>query len=450
MESDKKRFQDLKVKKSLRHRALRAGGWTIGGHMSSQILRLGGNLILTRLLFPEAFGLMAIVQSVIVGLVMLSDLGIVTSIIHNKRGTEAVFVNTAWTMRVIQSVVIWLLLCMLAPLFASFYSQPLLTSLIPVVGIGSVLGGLASTKLALINRSLALKKLVLIEVGSQIVGLLVMILWAWIDHSVWSLVWGGLVGAFVKMVASHLLLEGEHNKFEWDRDSVKELFGFGQWVLVSSALTFLAGEGNKLLVGAFLGVKLLAFFTLASTMSVVFWQIAQQVNNKVLFPAYAEVVRERPERLREVAARSRLFLIVPGWLIALFFVLWGDQLMWLLYDQRYAESGNMLRLLALGMLVNVVETSYNGLLWAKGMVRVSTAVLAVQISLQVLGMIIGNYYFGARGVVLSAAVTCWLLYPVQAYVHARIGLWEPKIDLPFIALSALVVALNFSGIFSHV
>jgi O-antigen/teichoic acid export membrane protein len=182
----------------------------------------------------------------------------------------------------------------------------------------------------------------------------------------------------------------------------------------------------------------------------VFWQIAQQINSKVLFPAYSEVVRERPERLREVAARSRLFLIVPGWLVALLFVLWGDHFMWLLYDQRYAESGNMLRMLAMGMLVAVVETSYNGLLWAKGMVRLSTAVLAVQIILQILGMVIGNYFFGARGVVLGAAVTCWLLYPVQAYVHARLGLWEPKIDLPFIALSVLVVAFNFSGIFNHV
>lgn len=418
--------------------------------MSSQILRLGGNLILTRLLFPEAFGLMAIVQSVAVGLIMLSDIGIATSIIHNKRGTEAVFVNTAWTMRLIQSVMIWLLLCLLSPFFASFYGQPLLASLMPVVGFGSVLGGLVSTKMALANRSLALKKLVLIEVGSQVIGLLVMILWAWIDHSIWSLVWGGLIGASVKTVASHLLLEGTHNRFAWDRDSVRELFGFGQWMLVSSILTFFSGEGNKLLLGAFLGVKVLAFFTLASAMSSMFWQIAQQVNSKVLFPAYAEVVRERPERLREVAARSRLLLIVPGWLIALFFVLWGDHFMWLLYDQRYADSGNMLRMLAMGALMWSIGGSYNGLLWAKGMVKLSTVILVAEVAIQWLGMMVGYHFLGERGVILSVAAVAWLLYPVQALIYLKIGLWEPKIDLPFIALSVLVVALNFTEIFHHV
>ena len=185
-------------------------------------------------------------------------------------------------------------------------------------------------------------------------------------------------------------------------------------------------------------------------MSLVFLQIARQVNAKVLFPAYSEVVRERPERLREVAARSRLLLIIPGWLIALFFVIWGDHFMGLLYDQRYAESGNMLQVLAMGSLISVIGNSYNGLLWARGMLRVSTAVLAVQIVFQVAGMFIGYHFLGENGVVLSVAVVCWLLYPLDAYVHARIGLWHPKIDLPLIALSILVVALNFRGIIGHV
>ena len=418
--------------------------------MTNQVLRLGGNLILTRLLFPEAFGLMAIVQGVIVGVALFSDVGIESSVIQNKRGHEMVFVNTAWTLQVIRSIVIWLVLCMIAPLAASLYSEPMLSRMIPVVGFASVLGGFASTKLALSSRTLVLKKRVFIEIGSYSCGLLVMILWAWIDHSVWSLVGGGLFGAFTKMASSHLFLEGENNKFAWDRESVKELFNFGQWVLVSSILTFLAGEGNKLLIAAFLGVKLLAFFNLANTMNLVFWQIASQLNSKVMFPAYSELVRERPERLRAVAAKSRLYLIASGWLIALFFVLWGDHFMWMLYDQRYADSGYMLRMLAMGSLIGVIGNSYNGLLWAKGMVKVSTMILAVQIAVQVLGMIVGHHFFGPKGVVLSVAIGAWILYPLQAYVHAKIGLWEAKLDLPFIVLSVIVVGMNFTYIFNHV
>src|SRR6185437_887750 len=81
---------------SLRFRAIRAGIWTIGGYGANQVLRLGGNLLLTRLLFPEAFGLMALVTSVMVGLSMFLDVGVEASIIQNKRGHEESFVNAAW------------------------------------------------------------------------------------------------------------------------------------------------------------------------------------------------------------------------------------------------------------------------------------------------------------------------------------------------------------------
>ena len=118
----------------------------------------------------------------------------------------------------------------------------------------------------------------------------------------------------------------------------------------------------------------------------------------------------------------------------------------LLYDQRYIGSGNMLRVLAMGSLIGIIGGSYTGLLWAKGMAKRSTMILVAQISVQIFGIIIGHHYLGEQGVILSVALTGWLLYPIQAYVHASIGLWEPKIDLPFVALSFFVVSLNYKDI----
>lgn len=434
----------------LRERAMRASVWAVGGNLASVSIRLGSNLLLTRLLFPEAFGTMAIVQAVMIGLAMLTDAGIEPAVIKSRRGHESIFLNTAWTLQVMQGVLVWLVVCGISPVVASFYAQPILADLLPVVGVSAILGGLTSTKFFSAARTLSIKVRVFIEVGSYAFGVSVIILLAWIDGTIWSLVWGGLAGSLLKVLASHLLQDGCKNKFVWDWPSVKELFGFGQWVMLSSALTFVAGEGSKLILGAFLGVKLLAMFTLASIMSLVFWQIAQQLSSRVFFPAYSEVARERPERLRAVAVRSRLFLIVPGWLIALFFVLWGDHFMWFLYDQRYAESGAILQLLAMGTLVGVVNSSYNGLLWARGLVNVSTVLLVVQVILQVVGMSVGNHYLGAKGAILGLALSGWLLYPVQAYAHWRIGLWMPKIDLPFLILSSAVVGVMFSEILNNV
>ncbi len=57
-------------------RVLRSASWLMIGYGGSQALRLASNLILTRILFPEAFGLMALVTVVTVGLSLFSDVGI--------------------------------------------------------------------------------------------------------------------------------------------------------------------------------------------------------------------------------------------------------------------------------------------------------------------------------------------------------------------------------------
>lgn len=79
---------------------------SLGTTVAQQLIRLGSNLILTRLLFPEAFGLMALVQTFMTGLAMFSDIGIGPSIIQNRRGEDPDFLNTAWTIQIGRGVML--------------------------------------------------------------------------------------------------------------------------------------------------------------------------------------------------------------------------------------------------------------------------------------------------------------------------------------------------------
>ncbi|HBB84471.1 MAG TPA: polysaccharide biosynthesis protein, partial [Sulfitobacter sp.] len=92
-------------------RALRSTSWIVLSYGGAQAIRLASNLILTRLLFPEAFGLMALIQVVIVGLTLFSDVGIGPSIAQSKRGDDRDFLNTAWTIQAIRGGCLWLAAC---------------------------------------------------------------------------------------------------------------------------------------------------------------------------------------------------------------------------------------------------------------------------------------------------------------------------------------------------
>ena len=136
-------------------RATRSSAWTIFGHGTAQVIRLATNLILTRLLFPEAFGLMALVTVILIGLWLFSDAGVGPAIMQNRRGDEPNFLDTAWTIQTVRGGGLWLLTCALAQPAAAFYDAPMLKGLLPVAGLSLLIGGFSPTKLETANRHLA-------------------------------------------------------------------------------------------------------------------------------------------------------------------------------------------------------------------------------------------------------------------------------------------------------
>ena len=93
---------------SLKSLTLRGVAWTLAGDGGAQLIRLVSNLILSRLLMPETFGIMVIVTVVQQGLAMFSDVGIQPAIVQHSRGDDSVFLNTAWTTQVLRGVFLWL------------------------------------------------------------------------------------------------------------------------------------------------------------------------------------------------------------------------------------------------------------------------------------------------------------------------------------------------------
>src|SRR6185436_2188039 len=223
---------------SLKALVVKGAAWTFTGHAASQLIRLASSLILTRLLFPEAFGVMSLVWMVTYGLEMLSDAGLGPSIIRSKRGEDPAFLNTAWTVQVIRGIALWALTCLAAWPMAVFYGQPLLGQLIPVAGLTFLISGFGTTALHTSRRQMAFGRLTLLELASQTAAFSTVVLWASLQPTVWALVAGALVDRLVMVIGGHAFLPGIANRFRWEPATLRELAGFGRWIFVSSVLQF--------------------------------------------------------------------------------------------------------------------------------------------------------------------------------------------------------------------
>ena len=438
-------------KPSLLRRVLKGAAWTFGGHMISQVIRLANNLVLSRLLFPEAFGLMALVYTFISGLHLLSDTGTEVNIIQSKRGDDQAFLNTAWTVDCIRGCILWLCACLISVPVANFYNEPILVYLLPISGLTTLIGGFKSNKLATANRNLNLGRLtvmgLIIQVTSTVVTLVLAVVanraGASRDVAIWALVAGNIVASILELILSYTFIPGENNWFQIEREALVELFKFGRWIFLSTLLTFFAFQGSNLLIPRLVGVGFFGIFSFASNLSQLASNIVLNLGGRVLFPSFSELHRDRPERLYPVLRQARILLNGINCIVALIFIFFGQLLISVMYDERYADAGWILQILALGSIVTVLASTYSNVLLAQGKSYAMTVIMFFQTGFQFTGLLVGYYVGGNFGLVVGTVLASWATYPVQAILYSRLSIWQPEVDLPIIAAATGIAAFVF-------
>jgi O-antigen/teichoic acid export membrane protein len=423
---------------TLTSRILRGGGWTVFGSLAGQLLRFGGNLVLTRLLFPEAFGLMAIAQAILTAARLFSDVGLMQGVVRSARGHEQRYLDTVWTLDILRGSLIVVVMTALGAPVAQAYHQPALVALLPAMGVAAFVSSFASTKIALVNRRLEVGRLTTIELGSQALGVVVMVVWARLHPSPWALVAGNWASAFAMMLASHLALPGSRNRFALDRSVIREVLAFGGWVMMSSSVTFLVGEGSNLLNAALVGAKTVGFLGISTALVMVAWNLIQSFSGRVLFAAYSEIWRLRPQDLPRAVERARRLQMLGIGAVAVVLAVAGGRLVDLIYDKRYHAVGALLQIQAVGTLFKIVISSYAGVPWAIGRPGLNTLMLSMEATLLFALLWLGHHLGGVIGLVTGGALMGVFMYPFNSLVYRRFGLFQPRTDAWAFAAGAVL------------
>ena len=422
---------------SQQSQAVIGGAVTLGGHAAVQAVRLGGQIVLTRLLPQEAFGLMAIVHTYRGMIDLFSDVGIGPSIIQNERGDDPRFLDTAWTIQLARGTAPSAQRRRTAPWVARFYGHAVLAALIPAASFAAVIAGARSTKAYAAERHLRLGWLTVNESIAAVSALIVMITWSLIEPSVWALVAGGLVGAGADVLLGHLVLRGYDARIGWERRAAEALMQFGKWVFASTALTFAVNEADRLIFGKMTSLAELGVYNVALTIALVPTSAMHALAGKVIFPLFSRI-NQTGEDLAVVFGKARrLHLVVSGWAIS-GLVGGGQAAIGLVYDARYAAGGWMLQLLALAAWIATPENTNSSASLALGRPRwVAAGNLAKLIGMLVL-LPIGYHLGGFRGALIGYVGSELFRYAASTLGVYRRGLRTVRQDLECSAV--LVIA----------
>ena len=425
-----------------RSRAYSGTIWSVLGYGGSQAIRLASNLILTRLLFPEIFGLMALVQVILQGLKMMSDIGISTSVIRDERGDEPDFLNTAWTLQIIRGLLIWFISVLAAYPMAVAYDSTELVLLIPLVASTVIFQGFTSPAVLSLKRHIQLDKLLLWEISSQFITTVITVVAVWYFRSIWAIAISGVIGAFLTCLLSFKLPYKHSIKLSIDLTSASTMLFFGKWIFVSSLVTLIINKGDVLVLGLFLSKADLGVFAIAAIWSRMAYELLQKINQQVMTPLYAMVFRENRSSVKAQMAKTRVRLLALSLPIIIALVFGGQLLIDILYDSRYQSAGWMLQVLAVGTIAAAITaTSANALLsfgdsFGYMIFQVVSGVL--------LGicMLVGGSEYGVAGLIAGVSISKFISYPVLVVFLVRHNIWLPKVDGAAVLFTSVVIGFG--------
>ncbi len=413
-------------------------------------IRFGSSLVMTRLLMPEMFGIMAMASLVLAGLAMFSDLGLRQSAVQSARGEEASFLNTVWILQIARGFLLWFLaaLVSLAIAFAnslgfmppgSVYSAADLPYVIAVASLGVAIAGFESTKVYEASRHLLLGRLTLIEIVVQLVAFGCMLAWVTVDRTVWALVAGSIVSYLLRVILSHILLEGSRNRWQWDHEAFKEIMSYGKWVFASSIMGFLVKSGDRILLGGLVSVGTLGVYDIAYGIFEAVEQLFSRLMVNVSFPALSQIARERRGDLRITYYKFHLPIASIAYFISGLLAVAAPSLIAVLYDERYRDAGWMLSILAIA-IANIPARLAEQSFLAMGIPRLLSNIMMVRLVSIYSFVPVGFYTWGLEGAIWGIALSHFSRWPLIIYYGKKMNLLDLRKELmvlPLIPAGAL-------------
>lgn len=416
--------------------------WSYLTHGLQLVLRFGSSLILTRLLFPDAYGIFGPAMAVMFLLELLSDIGIRPAVVRSPNGDKPEFLGTVWSILLIRSIPFAGAIVGLAFVLPEWYHEPRLFEVMLAIAVRPIILALLNPMIFDLYRRMDFKTPFYIDMLQTMVAIPITILLAWQMQTVWALVLGLLIGDFVRLLLTYLICPLPPRP-HWHKPALRELSNFGISIFLNTLvygawIYFDRLVGPKLISAEQMGLYILA------------WSLAEAAEMLIARGGevyYAMLARqkegeERAAFFRRTARRIAMYL-VPLMAIAAVLAPWFFELV---YPAKFHGTAVLLGLLtarlimrATGHLQFMYLMMRNEVYLATRSYLVSFAILAgtFLIWVNVLDL-------GVIGIALSSVLSMSTFTLMQTYFMVRrreASPWPALLGLVWTAIAVAGVLL---------
>jgi O-antigen/teichoic acid export membrane protein len=336
----------------LERHAVKGVYWSVVQAIGGRALSFVVFVVLARLLTPADFGLIAMAAVFVALLEVLVQQGFAL-VITQRENLEPAHEWTAFWANLALSAVFGGALWASATWVAGLYDAPSLAPIVRWLSAVLPLRAMSTVPAGLLQRRFQFKALAVRAIFSAFAGGVAGVGAALAGWGVYALVAQQLVSALADVV---LLWSAARwrPKVVFSIRHLRELWGFGMHLVGASLLGFLNSRSDNFVIAMALGEVALGYYAVAYRVLQVLTQILAKPGTMVAISAFSRMQRD-PERMREAFYRSTQAASVVALPIFVGIAILAPDAVVLIFGEKFARSGDVLRVLAVVGIVQSVS-----------------------------------------------------------------------------------------------
>lgn len=280
-------YLNPQIEAQLTQRSLRSGVHVLSREILYILINIINIIILSRLLTPNDFGLVAMVSVFTNFIILFKDIGIANAVVQKKIITPG-HASTLFWITISISVIFVIISILLSPLVASFFNEPRIIAIIIVSSTALLINGFSILPTAIFKRRLEFFLISKIQIFSQLIASLSGICIAFSGAGYWALVSAQLIGA-----SSTVLFTWRYSKWRPEmKMNIKEILpmiSFGLYITGFNIVNFFSRNLDQILIGKFLDIYTVGLYNRAYRIMMLPIQNIRTPLNQVALPALSKL-----------------------------------------------------------------------------------------------------------------------------------------------------------------
>lgn len=264
-------------------------------------IQMVGLVVLSRLLPPSEYGLMAMASVVINFAYLLRDMGTGAAVIQKEKVTDAT-TNTVFWLNLGLGLTLTTILFTCSTLISASFKTPALTPLLWILALVFPITSSAAVHQALLERESKFRILTRIEIVSSLSGLVVALVLAYSGAGVYSLAYQTLVAGLLSTIQLWIV-NPWRPKMQWSREEFNSLWKFSGHLTGFSFINFFSRNADTMVIGRVLGAVPLGIYSQAYKVMMFPLQSMTFVASRAMFPIMSRQQKD-PEQMARLYFRS--------------------------------------------------------------------------------------------------------------------------------------------------